>query len=156
MLPTLHVHRIDISLFDAQFDPKTGRPIPIPSSIIQAVIASLLRFQIICTDLGVPGNAIRILATEAAHTAINSREFRKEVKRATGLTIEMLAKEDEGKVGALGISSSFSDMQGLVMDLGGGSTQISWMIVQEGLVQTSPKGAFSFPYGAAALTRRLE
>ena len=68
----------------------------------------------------------------------------------------MLAKEDEGKVGALGIASSFSDMQGLVMDLGGGSTQISWMIVRGGDVRTSPKGAYSFPYGAAALTRRLE
>jgi retrograde regulation protein 2 len=47
-------------------------------------------------------------------------------------------------------------MNGLVMDLGGGSTQISWMIVNAGEVRTSPKGAFSFPYGAAALTRRLE
>lgn len=68
----------------------------------------------------------------------------------------MLPKEDEGKVGALGIASSFSHMQGLVMDLGGGSTQISWMIVQGGDIRTSPKGALSFPYGAAALTRRLK
>jgi retrograde regulation protein 2 len=68
----------------------------------------------------------------------------------------MLAKEDEGKVGALGIASSFSDMQGIVMDLGGGSTQITWMIAHEGNIVTSPKGAFSFPYGAAALTRRLK
>lgn len=156
ILPTLHVHRIDISLFDAQFDSKTGRRIPIPSSIIKDVIAALLRFQIICTDLGVPGNTIRIIATEATRTAINSREFREEVKKATGLTIEMLAKEEEGKVGALGIASSFSDMQGLVMDLGGGSTQISWMMVQGGNIRTSPQGAFSFPYGAAALTRKLD
>lgn len=67
----------------------------------------------------------------------------------------MLAKEDEGKIGALGIASSFSDMQGLVMDLGGGSTQISWMVVQGSNIRTSPKGSFSFPYGAAALTRKL-
>ncbi|PQE08387.1 retrograde regulation 2 protein [Rutstroemia sp. NJR-2017a WRK4] len=156
ILPTLHVHRIDISLFDAQFDSGTGRRIPIPSPIIQAVIAAILRFQIICSDLGVPENSIRILATEATRTAINSREFREEVRTATGLIIEMLAKEDEGIVGALGIASSFSDMKGLVMDLGGGSTQISWMVVQEGIVRTSPKGAFSFPYGAAALTRMLQ
>jgi retrograde regulation protein 2 len=54
-----------------------------------------------------------------------------------------------------GIASSFSNMQGIVMDLGGGSTQISWMVAYEGAIQTSPRGAFSFPYGAAALTRRL-
>ncbi|PVH72413.1 Ppx-GppA-domain-containing protein [Cadophora sp. DSE1049] len=156
ILPTLHVHRNEISLFDTQFDSKTGRRIPIPSSIINDVIAALLRFQIICADLGVSGNTIRIIATEATRTAINSVEFRDKIKKATGLTVEMLAKEDEGKVGALGIASSFSDMQGLVMDLGGGSTQISWMMVQGGSIRTSPRGAFSFPYGAAALTRKLE
>jgi retrograde regulation protein 2 len=156
ILPTVHVHRVDISLFDAQFDSKTGCRIPIPSTIIQAVIAAVLRFQIICADLRVPGNAIRILATEATRTAINSYELREKIQNATGLSIEVLAKEDEGKIGALGIASSFADMQGLVMDLGGGSMQISWMMVKEGHVQTSPKGAFSFPYGAAALTRKLE
>jgi retrograde regulation protein 2 len=104
----------------------------------------------------VPDDSIRIIATEATRTAINSAEFRKEIKKATGLTVEMLPKEDEGKVGALGIASSFSHMQGLVMDLGGGSTQISWMIVERGNIRTTPKAAFSFPYGAAALTRRLE
>lgn len=107
-------------------------------------------------DLRVPDNSIRIIATEATRTAINSTEFRKEIREATGLTVEMLPKEDEGKIGALGIQSSFSNMHGLVMDLGGGSTQISWMIVEGGNIRTSPKGAFSFPYGAAALTRRLE
>jgi retrograde regulation protein 2 len=156
ILPTIHIHRLDISLFDAQFNPKTGARIPIPSSVIQSVIAALLRFQIICTDLGVPENNIRIIATEATRTAINSMEFRREIQRATNLNVEMLAKEDEGKIGALGIASSFSHMQGLAMDLGGGSTQITWLIVQRGNVRISPKGAFSFPYGAAALTRRLE
>ena len=67
----------------------------------------------------------------------------------------MLPKEQEGRVGALGISSSFSHVSGLVMDLGGGSTQITWMIAHEGKLTTSPKGAFSFPYGAAAMTRKL-
>ena len=41
------------------------------------------------------------------------------------------------------------------MDLGGGSTQVTWMVVRQGTLQTSPKVAFSFPYGAAALTRKL-
>jgi retrograde regulation protein 2 len=41
------------------------------------------------------------------------------------------------------------------MDLGGGSTQITWVVSQQGHVQMSPKGALSFPYGAAALTKKL-
>jgi retrograde regulation protein 2 len=154
-MPTVHVHRVDISLYNAQFDDKTGERIPIPPSVIKSVIAALLRFQIICIDFGVPRGHIRVIATEATRTAINSIEFRQEIKKATGLVIEMLAKEDEGKIGALGIASSFSDMQGLVMDLGGGSMQITWMIAHNGSVLMSPNGAFSFPYGAAALTRKL-
>jgi retrograde regulation protein 2 len=37
----------------------------------------------------------------------------------------------------------------------GGSTQITWMISKDGIFQTSPNGSYSFPYGAAALTRKL-
>jgi retrograde regulation protein 2 len=37
----------------------------------------------------------------------------------------------------------------------GGSTQITWMIAKDGHVETSSKGSISFPYGAAAMTRKL-
>ncbi|OQV07260.1 hypothetical protein CLAIMM_11718 [Cladophialophora immunda] len=67
----------------------------------------------------------------------------------------MLPKEAEGTIGAMGVASSFASVEGLVMDLGGGSTQITWMIAKDGHVQTSPKGSISFPYGAAAMTRKL-
>lgn len=68
----------------------------------------------------------------------------------------MVAKEDEGYVGVLGIASGFSDVSGLVMDLGGGSAQITWMVSQSGKVQINPKRSVSFPYGAAALTQKLD
>lgn len=155
ILPTVYVYRVDISLYNEQFDKETGGKIPIPKAVIDKVVAALLRFKIICKDLGVHNNRIRILATEATRTAMNSAELRQAIEGATGLTLEVLAKEEEGRIGALGIASSFSDMSGLAMDLGGGSTQITWMATHNGTVTTSPRGAFSFPYGAAALTRRL-
>jgi retrograde regulation protein 2 len=155
ILPTLYVNRVDISLYDAQFDPETGVRIPIPSPVTESVIGALLRFQIICKDLGVPDNYIRIIATEATRTAINSDEFLKAIKIGTGLNVDLLFKEEEGRIGALGIASGFSDIQGLAMDLGGGSAQITWLISQSGNIRLSPKGSFSFPYGAAALTRKL-
>jgi retrograde regulation protein 2 len=155
ILPTVYVYRYDLSLYNEQFDPVTGRKIPIPRSVIAEVVGALLRFKIICKDLGVHDDRIRILATEATRTAINSGELRKAIEDSTGIKMEILAKEDEGRIGALGIASSFSDMAGLAMDLGGGSTQITWMSTHNGTITTSPKGAFSFPYGAAALTRRL-
>jgi retrograde regulation protein 2 len=116
----------------------------------------MLRFQIVCEDLGVPKDRIRIIATEATRTAINSVEFCEAIHTATGLKVEMLPKEEEGQVGALGIASSFSRVSGLVMDLGGGSTQITWLVANNGDIQTSPRGSFSFPFGAAAMTRKLE
>lgn len=151
----MHVHRSALSLYDAQFDSK-GKRIPIPQSVCRAVIASLARFKVICSDFKVPENQIRIIATEATREALNAKEFIAAVKKYTGLTVEVLPKEEEGKIGAMGIASSFTYVGGLVMDLGGGSTQISWMISREGQVQTSPMGAFSFPYGAAALSRLLD
>jgi retrograde regulation protein 2 len=69
--------------------------------------------------------------------------------------VELLAKIDEGKVGVLGIASSFSDVRGLIMNLKGGSTQIIWIIIRQERIQTIIKDAFNFPYGIAALTRKL-
>ncbi|RFU34727.1 hypothetical protein B7463_g1643, partial [Scytalidium lignicola] len=154
-MPTLYVNRVDISLYDTQFDDESGTRIPIPISVITTVIAALLRFQTICQDFGVSKASIRIVATEATRTAINSKEFLKAIRTETGLNVELLSKENEGRIGALGIMSGFSEIQGLAMDLGGGSMQITWLISQGGNVRLSPQGSFSFPYGAAALTRKL-
>ncbi|KAL2674323.1 hypothetical protein Neosp_012774 [[Neocosmospora] mangrovei] len=156
ILPTIHVYRVAISLYDAQFDPETGHKIPIPQDVIGETVAALNRFKLVCADLGVPRANIHIVATEATRAALNSAEFLKEITSATGLTVDMLHKEDEGRVGALGVASGFSDIRGLMMDLGGGSTQITWIISQAGNVRISDKGSISFPYGAAALSRTLE
>ncbi|KAJ3456087.1 hypothetical protein MRS44_016110 [Fusarium solani] len=156
ILPTVHVYRVAISLYDAQFDPETGHKIPIPQDVIGETVAALNRFKLVCADLGVPRANIHIVATEATRAALNSAEFIKEITSATGLTVDMLHKEDEGRVGALGVASGFSDIRGLMMDLGGGSTQITWIISQAGNVRISDKGSISFPYGAAALSRTLE
>jgi retrograde regulation protein 2 len=67
----------------------------------------------------VPSDKIRILATEATRTATNSVDFRQQIKNATGWEVDMLPKEVEGRIGALGVASSFSNVEGLVMDLGG-------------------------------------
>jgi retrograde regulation protein 2 len=154
VLPTLVSYRLDVSLYSAQYDDE-GKRVPIPDDIIEQIIAALLRFKVICSDFDVPKKHIRIVATEATRTAINSVQYRKEIKHATGLEVEMLGKEEEGYVGALGVASGFSDVSGLVMDLGGGSTQITWMVSKNGTVEVSKKGSVSFPYGAAALTKKL-
>jgi retrograde regulation protein 2 len=152
-LPTVFMDRLGLSLFDAQYS--TGVKGPIPQPTIDEVLASLLRFKTTCADFSVPEGNIRILATEATRTAANSEDYRRQIKAATGWEVDMLPKEAEGRIGAMGVASSFSEVDGLVMDLGGGSTQITWMQSKDGNVTISPQGSFSFPYGAAALTRKL-
>lgn len=142
-------------MYEAQYD-SDGNQIPIPEETIDSVIGAFLRFQLYCTDFGVPHTNIRIIATEATRKAINGQDFVERVARETGLTVEILSQAGEGETGAWGIASSASEVRGLVMDLGGGSTQITWMMTRDGNMQTSPKGAYSFPYGAAALTQRLQ
>ena len=154
MLPTLYSYRNGTSLYEAQYDDE-GNQIPIPEDVQDSVIGAFLRFEIFCSDFGVPFKNIRIIATEATRKAINGTEFVDRIARETGLRVEILSQADEGLTGAWGIASSSSEVRGLVMDLGGGSTQITWMMTKAGHMQTSPAGAISFPYGAAALTQRL-
>ncbi|CRK11946.1 hypothetical protein BN1708_002376, partial [Verticillium longisporum] len=155
ILPTVLMYRSGLSLYDAQFDPETGTKMPIPGRTIRRVCSLLRRFLVVCNDFGVKKDKIHLVATEATRAAENSAELLAAVKSETGLDIELLKKEDEGHIGALGVASGFLAMDGLVMDLGGGSTQITWIISREGNVRISPRGSFSFPYGAAALTKKL-
>ena len=85
-------------------------------------MSALLRFKCTCDDFEVPKTNIKVLATEATRTAENSEDYRRQVKDATGWEIELLPKEMEGRVGAYGVASSFSSVEGLVMDLGGMAT----------------------------------
>ncbi|KAM0328511.1 hypothetical protein ACHAQA_004918 [Verticillium albo-atrum] len=156
ILPTVLMYRSGLSLYDAQYDPETGEKVPIPQATINAVCSQLHRFLVVCDDFNVNRKHIHLVATEATRAALNSADLRAAIKDETGLNVELLKKEDEGHIGALGVASGFLAMDGLVMDLGGGSTQITWIVSREGNVRISPRGSFSFPYGAAALTKKLE
>lgn len=125
ILPTVYLDRAAISLYDAQYE--NGQVVPIPDATIKQVVKSLLRFKATCEDFGVPEKQIRIVATEATRKASNSEDFQNTIKDATGWTVQLLSKEMEGRVGAFGVASSYHRPTGLMMDLGGGSTQINWM-----------------------------
>ncbi|KAL8721723.1 MAG: hypothetical protein Q9225_001673 [Loekoesia sp. 1 TL-2023] len=153
VMPTIYQDRSSISLYDAQYE--SGKKIPIPQPVIEDVSAALVQFKRTCEDFQVPPHRIRVVATEATRNALNSEDFRQQIETATGWKVEMLAKDEEGRIGAMGVASSFGSIKGLVMDLGGGSIQMTWMISEDGEVKTSPVGAVSFPYGAAALMMRL-
>lgn len=152
-MPTIYQDRCDISLFDAQY--LEGSKRPIPHDIIENVASALLEFKRTCEDFGVPEHRIRVVATEATREALNSQEYRDRIESVTGWKVDLLPKEEEGRIGAMGIASSFPSIKGLALDLGGGSIQMTWIISRNGEVEMSPRGSISFPWGAAALMRLL-
>ena len=153
ILPSIYQERCDISLYDAQY--LDDARVPIPQTIMNEVVEALLRFQAISDDFEVYREHFKIIATEATRTALNSEDFLNLVQEKTNVKVNMLPKEQEGQIGALGIASSFERIEGLLMDLGGGSIQITWAESVKGEIMMSPCGSVSLPYGAAALTREL-
>lgn len=152
-MPTLFQGRCGVSLYDAQYS--TSKKAPIPDSVIQEVLSALLQFKAVCHDFSVPLSNIRIIATEATRTALNSASYRQTIESLTGWKVEMLPKEEEGRIGALGVASSFSNIKGIAMDLGGGSIQLSWLSTENDTITINPAQITSLPYGAAAMKRLL-
>ncbi|GIW30788.1 MAG: hypothetical protein KatS3mg071_0962 [Meiothermus sp.] len=74
------------------------------------------------TDL----DELRVIATSASRDAENGPEFLREVRKL-GLQVQVLSGEDEARYGVLAVANSFNFQDAWVMDLGGGSAQLSLM-----------------------------
>jgi exopolyphosphatase / guanosine-5'-triphosphate,3'-diphosphate pyrophosphatase len=71
----------------------------------------------------------RLIATEACRSAENSAEFLRQVRRATGLDLEIVDRETEARLAAAG-SASLADASAtsvVLFDIGGGSSEIVWL-----------------------------
>ncbi len=71
----------------------------------------------------------RLIATEACRAAANGPEFVARVAERTGLGLEIIDRETEARLAALGCGS-LADPQAegvLLFDIGGGSTEIVWL-----------------------------
>lgn len=64
------------------------------------------------------------VATAAVRDAANGPEFLAQLRRATGLKFRVLSGEEEAYYGTLGVINSMNLDNGLVIDIGGGSTEI--------------------------------
>ncbi|MEM9706763.1 MAG: Ppx/GppA phosphatase family protein [Pseudomonadota bacterium] len=71
----------------------------------------------------------RFIATQACRAASNGEAFLDRVKRETGLEFEIISTEEEARLAVMGCADLFDpDAQaGLVFDIGGGSTELSWV-----------------------------
>lgn len=72
---------------------------------------------------------MRFVATEACRRARNSDSFLKAIRRETGVELEIISPEEEARLAVISCAPLVSTrtQQLLVMDIGGGSTELVWI-----------------------------
>ena len=72
---------------------------------------------------------MRLIATEACRRATNAGDFIQQVKRETGLTLEIIEPQQEAQLAVISCAPLVSTKteQLLVVDIGGGSTELVWI-----------------------------
>jgi len=72
---------------------------------------------------------MRLVATEACRRALNSAEFMETVRREAGLSLEVITPQQEAQLAVVSCAPLVSPMteQLLVVDIGGGSTELVWI-----------------------------
>ncbi|MEP3892007.1 MAG: Ppx/GppA phosphatase family protein [Hellea sp.] len=107
----------------------------------------------------------RCVATEACRKAENGQEFLDRVKSEAGITLEIISARVEARLavmGCLNLIDTTKDVA-LVIDIGGGSTELSWVDVRrlrdpqgKMRVHRPPISAWaSMPIGVATLSERV-
>ncbi|KAI3337849.1 Ppx/GppA phosphatase [Ustulina deusta] len=157
LLKSLYRERAAISLFDALNEsPSTDSP-TFSSDVIARVSRTLARFKSIANEFGVPPEHVSVFATEAMRKASNAASMLNAIQSESGLGVHVLAPEVETLFGAMGARSGFATVNGLFLDLGGGSVQMTYMNsgVRDYEIQAAQTGK-SLPFGAARLINILE
>lgn len=109
---------------------------------------------------------IRAIATEACRAADNGEEFLARAREATGLPLELISSEEEARLAVQGSLDLLDEEQdaALVIDIGGGSTELCWV----DLAEWRRRGGFasggrppmrawsSMPLGVVTLSERFE
>lgn len=72
---------------------------------------------------------MRLVATEACRRASNGAAFTRQVEEETGLRLEVIAPEEEARLAVVSCAPLVSTRteQLLVVDIGGGSTELVWL-----------------------------
>jgi exopolyphosphatase/guanosine-5'-triphosphate,3'-diphosphate pyrophosphatase len=124
---------------------RTGRIAP---EALERTLDAVRRYAGICAELGV--ERIRFVATSATRDAQNRAEFVDGVRAALGVEPEVIGGEEEAALsfrGATGVLGGRHAGPFLVVDLGGGSTEIV-------LGTTTPEAAYSMDVGCVRMTER--
>jgi len=98
----------------------------------------------------------RCIATQACRGAENGLAFLDRVKKETGLAFDIISPEEEARLAVAGCAELLDPeaSAGLIFDIGGGSTEISWMRQggEEGAAEMA--AWISLPIGVVSLAEK--
>lgn len=106
----------------------------------------------------------RAVATEACRKARNCRDFAERVKQQTGIELEIISNSEEAALGFYGCTPLLDATvpNALVFDIGGGSTEVSWLKIGAATAGRRPCGlprpelvdCCSVPHGVVSFAER--
>lgn len=116
-----------------------------PKAMARAVQAAQI-YAAFCDASGI--SEVVVVGTSAIRTAANQQTFLTQVLEASGLRVRVLSGYEEAYYGYLAAVNSTTLRNGTVMDLGGGSLQITKVVERE------MRESVSLHLGAVAVTER--
>ncbi|KQS55725.1 exopolyphosphatase [Brevundimonas sp. Leaf363] len=103
---------------------------------------------------GVAADRLAAVATQACRMADNGSEFVSRVRTGTGLVLRIIDPAEEADLAVQGCATLFdrTSQAVLVVDVGGGSTELSWLRSENGRFRSV--GWMSAPMGVVTLAER--
>jgi len=138
---------IDEAKESARLSERLGSTDKISEEDVQYITAILLRFRRLCEVHR--ASRLRVAATAAIRNHPERDFIAAELRKRTGLDIEVLSGAEEARLGFLGMINSIDIQDGFLVDIGGGSTEV--LLFRNRSVVRS----VSFPFGAVNTMRRF-
>jgi len=116
---------------------------------IDRLISTLTRLN--SAAIGVSSDKILFFATASLRNIANTEEITDAVRCETGINIDVISGEDEARCSFEGVKLMLGDAvaeHGIMMDIGGGSTEIL------SFSNDAPKHAVSLPFGCLSLHKK--
>jgi len=102
---------------------------------------------------------VRAIATQACRAAANGGDFLARVAASTGLKLDVISPREEARLAVAGCANliDWDADAALVLDVGGGSTELSWLDLRQGRGErrTPIKAWLSVPIGVVTLAERF-
>lgn len=124
-----------------------GSDLILKEAPIQRTIRALAYFKKLIEVNSV--QSVYALATAAVRMAVNQSEFLDRVKSETGFDFMVLSGDQEAYYDYLGVVNSMELRDALIVDIGGGSTELIWM------KDRKLERAVSLPLGSVTLSERF-